>query len=61
MFEEWMMMLPDGWVTDPAIWEGVKGARNQQVKLFGNGIVPAQLAEAVRTCLERATHGELVA
>lgn len=37
-FAEWMMMLPDGWVTDPAI--GL--SRNQQLKLCGNGVVPLQ-------------------
>lgn len=37
-FAEWMMMLPDGWVTDPAI--GL--SRNQQLKLCGNGVVVQQ-------------------
>lgn len=62
-FEEWMMMLPDGWVTNPAIWDGVKPstARNDQVRLLGNGIVPAQMAEAVRWCLgvREATIGKV--
>ena len=43
-FVEWLMMLPDGWVTDPAI--GLK--RDQQLKLLGNGVVPPQAAAAVR-------------
>lgn len=37
-FEEWMMGLSAGWVTDPAIgltWR-------QQVKALGNGVVPQQ-------------------
>lgn len=37
-FTEWMMGLPEGWVTDPAIgltW-------NQQLKALGNGVVPQQ-------------------
>ena len=46
-FCEFMMGLPDGWVTDvPGV------SRNEALKLCGNGIVPAQLAEAVRWCLE---------
>ena len=55
IFEEWMMMLPDGWVTDPEIWADMKPstARNTQVRLFGNGVVPAQAAEAIRWCLEQ--------
>ena len=46
-FTEFMMGLPDGWVTDvPDV------SRNEALKLCGNGIVPQQLAEAVRWCLE---------
>lgn len=52
-FVEWMMGLPDGWVTDPAIWEGVKpsAARNAQLKALGNGVVPQQAATALRWLL----------
>lgn len=52
-FEEWMTMLPDGWFTDPAIWADMKPstARNAQVRLAGNGVVPPQAAEAIRWCL----------
>lgn len=42
-FAEWMMMLPDGWVTDPAI--GL--SRNGQLKAIGNGVVPAQAYAAL--------------
>lgn len=42
-FAEWMMMLPDGWVTDPAI--GL--SRNEQLKAIGNGVVPAQAYAAL--------------
>ena len=46
-FTEFMMGLPDGWVTDvPDV------SRNEALKLCGNGIVPAQLAEAIRWCLD---------
>jgi DNA (cytosine-5)-methyltransferase 1 len=42
-FVEWMMGLPDGWVT------AVPGlSRNDQLKILGNGVVPQQAAEAIR-------------
>ena len=43
-FAEWMMCLPDGWVTDPTIWEGMTdtAARNSQLHALGNGVVPPQ-------------------
>ena len=43
-FVEWMMGLPAGHVTDPAI--GL--TRNQQLKALGNGVVPQQAALALR-------------
>jgi hypothetical protein len=39
-FVEWMMMLPEGWVTDVDI------SRTAQLKLLGNAVVPAQAAAA---------------
>jgi DNA (cytosine-5)-methyltransferase 1 len=42
-FVEWMMGLPDGWVTHPAI--GI--SRNDQLKALGNGVVPQQAALAL--------------
>lgn len=52
-FTEWLMGLPDGWVTDPAI--GI--SRNEQLKALGNGVVPAQCAEAIRYLLtQRKAH-----
>jgi len=52
-FVEWLMGLPAGWVTDPAIWSGVKpgAARNAQLKALGNGVVPQQCAAALRHLL----------
>lgn len=36
-FSEWMMGLPAGWVT------AVPGlSRNDQLRLIGNGVIPAQ-------------------
>lgn len=46
-FTEWMMGLPDGWVTDPAL--GI--SRNEQLKACGNGVVPQQAAAALRDML----------
>ena len=45
-FVEFLMMLPDGWVTDVA---GL--TRNEQLKMLGNGVVPAQCAAALRAFL----------
>lgn len=50
-FVEWLMGLPGGHVTDPAI--GL--TRNQQLKALGNGVVPQQGAAALRMLLERAS------
>ncbi len=45
-FSEWMMGLPQGWVTDaPGI------TRNEALKALGNGVVPQQAAAAIRTML----------
>jgi hypothetical protein len=53
-FVEWLMLLPEGWVTDPSIWEGMSGpaARREQIRMLGNGVVPAQAAKAVDLLLE---------
>lgn len=49
-FEEWMMGLPDGWVTDPSI--GLSW--NEQVKALGNGVVPQQALLALSILWSRA-------
>lgn len=46
-FVEWLMGLPAGHVTDPAI--GL--SRNDQLKALGNGVVPQQAAAATRAFL----------
>ena len=46
-FTEWLMGLPDGHVTDPAI--GL--SQTAQFKALGNGVVPQQAALALRTLL----------
>lgn len=46
---EWMMMFPEGHVTNPAI--GI--TRAEQLKACGNGVVPLQAATALRMMLAR--------
>ena len=47
-FVEWMMGLPEGWVTDvPGL------SRNAQLKALGNGVVPQQAAMTLRLLLAR--------
>lgn len=45
-FTEWMMGLPDGWITG----HGLK--RNDELKMAGNGVVPQQAELALRVLLE---------
>jgi hypothetical protein len=45
-FTEWMMGLPDGWIT------GHDLKRNDELKLAGNGVVPQQAELALRLLLE---------
>jgi DNA (cytosine-5)-methyltransferase 1 len=47
-FTEWMMGLPEGWVTAEDI--GLK--RNDQLKACGNGVVPQQAEMALKILLE---------
>ena len=44
-FDEWLMGLPEGWVTDCGIPYGA------QLKALGNGVVPQQAALALRMLL----------
>jgi DNA (cytosine-5)-methyltransferase 1 len=46
-FAEWMMFLPEGWVTSPEI--GL--TRPEQLKAIGNGVVPPQAFAAFRHLL----------
>ncbi|GLI00646.1 hypothetical protein [Phytohabitans aurantiacus] len=46
-FVEWLMGLPAGWVTDPAL--GLP--RTLALKVLGNGVVPQQAAVALRLLL----------
>ncbi|WP_231605120.1 hypothetical protein [Micromonospora sp. HK10] len=43
-FVEWLMGLPDQWVTDPRLDLPRTGA----LRVLGNGVVPAQAAAALR-------------
>lgn len=44
-FTEWLMGLPEGWVTDTGI------TRNEALKACGNGVVPQQAELALRVLL----------
>ena len=48
-FVEWLMGLPDHWVTDPTLDLPRTGA----LRALGNGVVPAQAATALRLLLCR--------
>lgn len=48
-FAEWMMGLPEGWVTSPEI--GL--TRAQQLKAIGNGVVPQQALAALQELSSR--------
>jgi DNA (cytosine-5)-methyltransferase 1 len=52
-FVEWMMGLPEGWVTESAMWSDMAPdrARRAQLKILGNGVVPQQASLAVATLL----------
>lgn len=45
-FVEYMMGLPDGWVTDVGL------SRSQQLKILGNGVVPQQAEYALKLLWE---------
>ncbi|MFJ7302016.1 DNA cytosine methyltransferase [Streptomyces sp. NPDC099088] len=50
VFTEWLMGLPDGWVT------AVPGIpRKEQLRILGNGVVPRQARHAYGLLLERQT------
>jgi len=48
-FVEWMMGLPDGWVTDTGL------SVTQQLKMLGNGVVPQQAEYAIIKLLSSDT------
>ena len=56
-FVEWMMGLPAGHVTDPAI--GL--SRGDQLKALGNGVVPQQATAALRDMLAAFNTKEVAA
>lgn len=45
-FTEWMMGLPEGWITEVGL------SRNDELKACGNGVVPQQAELALRILLE---------
>lgn len=50
-FYEWLMGLPEGWVSDLDL------SYRRKIHLFGNGVVPQQAEMAYDTLLERLLHG----
>jgi hypothetical protein len=48
-FTEWMMGVPEGWITDCGL------SRNDELKACGNGVVPQQAELALRLLLEADT------
>jgi len=46
LFTEWMMGVPEGWIT------GVGLSRNDELKACGNGVVPGQASLALKMLLE---------
>jgi len=53
-FVEWMMGLPDGWVTGAGL------SRTQELKMLGNGVVPQQAAAAYGWLLEQIGEKEWI-
>lgn len=49
-FSEWLMGLPEGWVTDCGL------SRREELKACGNGVVPQQAEFAVRSLLDGMQH-----
>jgi DNA (cytosine-5)-methyltransferase 1 len=45
-FVEWLMGLPEGWVTDP---QHSELTNSQQITALGNGVLPLQAATAIRS------------
>lgn len=55
-FAEWMMGVPDGWITDvPGI------SRADALKAAGNGVVPQQAAAALREMIAASNLEEVAA
>jgi hypothetical protein len=48
-FTEWMMGVPEGWITNCGL------SRNDELKACGNGVVPQQAELALRLLLEADT------
>jgi DNA (cytosine-5)-methyltransferase 1 len=63
VFSEWLMGLPDGWVTCTPGPTSMSPAalRNAMLRALGNGVVPQQAAAAIRLLLDRTLTTEAVA
>jgi hypothetical protein len=51
-FTEWMMGVPDGWITDAGL------SRVDELKACGNGVVPQQAELALRILLQGVSLGD---
>ena len=51
-FTEWMMGVPEGWITAVGL------TRNEELKACGNGVVPQQAELALRRLLEGISEGQ---
>lgn len=47
-FVEWLMGLPQGWVTHPRYYL----TKNQQLTALGNGVLPRQAVHAIASLLQ---------
>lgn len=57
-FAEWLMGLPDGWVTGvPGLTTGKRDPRAKQLHAIGNGVIPQQAYEAYRRLLAVGSDG----
>lgn len=53
LFTEWMMGLPDGWITDVGL------SRVEELKACGNGVVPQQAELALKILLQNTDLNKL--
>lgn len=59
VFVEWLMGLPEGWVTgaDIATITNMAVSTNAALKMLGNGVVPQQAEAGIRYLMERKARG----
>jgi DNA (cytosine-5)-methyltransferase 1 len=50
-FTEWLMGVPEGWITNCGL------SRSEEIKACGNGVVPQQAELAIKQLIERINNG----